>query len=93
MNTVSQFKKSFATVKDEDKDEDKDKGSIEKINDIIIHNSKKDIESGEVEIASNEIKDEIKENEDADEVIEDHVGIIINDIIEDSIEVVLKGEI
>jgi hypothetical protein len=101
LNTVSQFKKSFANVKDNDKDNDKDKGSIEKINDIIIQKSQKDIESGEVdiesgevEIASNEIKAKgVIEDEDADGVIEGQVDIIINDVIEDSIDEVFKDEI
>jgi hypothetical protein len=101
LNTVSQFKKSFANVKDNDKDDDKDKGSIEKINDIIIQKSQKDIESGEVdiesgevEIASNEIKAKgVIEDEDADGVIEGQVDIIINDVIEDSIDEVFKDEI
>jgi hypothetical protein len=94
LNTVSQFKKSFANVKDNDKDDDKDKGSIEKINDIIIQKSQKDIESGEVDIASNEIKAKgVIEDEDADGVIEGQVDIIINDVIEDSIDEVFKDEI
>ena len=102
LNTVSQFKKSFANDKDKDNDKDndkdKDKDAIEKINDIIIQKSQKDIESGEVDIIANDIQDEVLKDKDKDkdndkEVIEGQVDIIINDVIEDSIDAVFKDEI